>query len=242
MLEQLGCVVDVANNGVEALATLEHASFAAVLMDCHMPEMDGFTTSAEIRRREGPGQHIPVIAVTADAMQGDWERCIAAGMDDYLPKPIRADRLEAVLARWIPVGEGTPEDDGSAGAQPPTRTENAAVAPIDATALEMLRESQRPGAPDVVAELVAEFRESAARQLSAMRGAIDRGDATALAEAGHALKGDAAVLGANRVRTMCADLEARGRAGGVGPVDLVNDLEREVTRAITALETACSAT
>ena len=101
LLDRLGFAVDLAGNGHEALAAVERTAYAAVLMDCQMPEMDGYTATAEIRLREGPAQHIPIIAMTAGALAGDEERCLAAGMDAYLPKPINSTQLETVLARWI---------------------------------------------------------------------------------------------------------------------------------------------
>ena len=104
LLDRLGFVSDLAGNGHEALAALERTAYAAVLMDCQMPEMDGYTATAEIRRREGTARHLPIIAMTAGALAGDEERCLAAGMDAYLPKPIDSLQLEAVLTHWV-VGE-----------------------------------------------------------------------------------------------------------------------------------------
>jgi CheY-like chemotaxis protein len=97
----------VANNGIEALEALAAQHYDAVLMDCQMPEMDGYEATAELRRREGNGRHIPVIAMTANAMEGDRERCFAAGMDDYVSKPMRPSDLAQTLARWI----SAPVDD-----------------------------------------------------------------------------------------------------------------------------------
>ena len=102
MLERLGLQVDIASNGVAALAVLETVPYDAVFMDCQMPEMDGYQTTRAIRQGEPAGQHLPIIAMTANAMSGDRERCLAAGMDDYVSKPLRLEELQAAVARWLP--------------------------------------------------------------------------------------------------------------------------------------------
>src|SRR5690606_31808699 len=98
---RLGYQVHVVSNGVQALEALEQEPFDVILMDCQMPEMDGFEATSEIRRREGEWAHHPIIAMTASAMQGDRERCFVVGMDDYIAKPVQPAALDRVLQRWL---------------------------------------------------------------------------------------------------------------------------------------------
>ena len=103
MLQVLGCNVETAGNGFEALKHVENTRFDLVFMDCQMPEMDGYAATGEIRRYErSGGSRLPVIALTANALEGDRERCLAAGMDDYLAKPYVRDQLIAMMQRWLP--------------------------------------------------------------------------------------------------------------------------------------------
>ena len=102
ILEHLGYSTEVVANGLEALTALERGRFAAVLMDCQMPEMDGYDATRELRLREGAGKRTPVVAMTAGVTQGERERCLAAGMDDYVSKPVNPDELETTLSRWLP--------------------------------------------------------------------------------------------------------------------------------------------
>ena len=105
LVQKLGLSADVSVNGVEVLAALQRENYELILMDCQMPEMDGFETTMEIRKLSGPIRHIPIIAMTANAMQGDRERCLACGMNDYLSKPVKPENLAAILDRWLAVVE-----------------------------------------------------------------------------------------------------------------------------------------
>jgi two-component system CheB/CheR fusion protein len=103
LLTKQGCLVNVASNGIEALALVRKHQYDVIFMDCHMPEMDGFSATDAIRRAEGPGRHVPIIAITASVLEEDKVRCRVAGMDDFISKPISAEDLEAALRRWIPL-------------------------------------------------------------------------------------------------------------------------------------------
>ena len=108
MVERLGYRADVAANGAEAVSILERVQYDALLMDCQMPEMDGYEATRLIRAAESTGRHVPIIAMTAAALAGDRERCLAAGMDDYISKPVKLHVVAALLERWIaiPAKEG----------------------------------------------------------------------------------------------------------------------------------------
>jgi CheY-like chemotaxis protein len=102
MLGKLGAEVHLASNGREAVERATEADFDVILMDCQMPEMDGFEATRRIRGNESSGRHVPIIAMTANALVGDRERCLDAGIDDYMTKPVKADTLEATPDRWLP--------------------------------------------------------------------------------------------------------------------------------------------
>ena len=108
MLEKLGYRADVAANGAEAVEALTRIDYAAVLMDCQMPELDGFEATREIRRRQALPRRTPVIAMTASATESDRDKCFDADMDDYISKPVRLAELAAVLTRWVPLASVSP--------------------------------------------------------------------------------------------------------------------------------------
>jgi len=223
LLEKMGNQVVVAGNGLEALAAIEKQSFDLVLMDVQMPEMDGFEATAALRKREmAQGRHTPVIAMTAYAMKGDRERCIEAGMDAYVSKPInRHELMEAIHAVLSRRGQGQRNDeqvsepvvDNSASTAkvasvPPSRrpdgrgvekTEpfnySAALAHVD-------------GDEDLLAEVAALFLQEYPKQLAAVREAIAQKDSRALRRATHSLKGEAANFAAQPVCQAVIELEA----------------------------------
>ncbi|MGF1613389.1 MAG: response regulator, partial [Gammaproteobacteria bacterium] len=161
MLEALGLTVALADNGRQALEALAGGAFDLILMDCHMPEMDGFQATAAIRGREqrqADGARQPIVALTANALQGDRERCLAAGMDDYLSKPFTQDQLRAVLARWLTHRRAASEPvEGArslaARVEPPEAVPTAGTV-LDEGALDQIRALQRPGRPSVLEKVV----------------------------------------------------------------------------------------
>ena len=102
MLSKFGYTAEAVESGLEVLAAMDRATYDLILMDCQMPDMDGYQATAAIRKREGKGRHVPIVALTANAMEGDRERCLQTGMDDYVSKPIEPKTLLATLQRWLP--------------------------------------------------------------------------------------------------------------------------------------------
>jgi two-component system sensor histidine kinase/response regulator len=228
MLEREGYGVDIVANGREAVA---RGSYALIFMDCQMPEMDGFAATRAIRQWEaatvdhrlleklaveepllGSGElqmtpsRIPIIAMTANALQGDRERCLEAGMDDYVAKPVQRDTLKAVLARWQPDRAGSVAEDPKA----PSGKGDDSAAVIDLTVLAELRQLDESGV--LLSTLIAHFLQETPQRLAAMRIALGQGDASGLVEAAHSLKGSSGNLGANRMLRLCSELQAFGCA------------------------------
>jgi CheY-like chemotaxis protein len=195
MLTRAGCRVDGAAAGHEAVELVSQLPYDLVLMDCMMPGMDGYEATASIRQLRGPAARIPIVAMTANAMRGDRERCLAAGMDEYLTKPLRAEELRAVLERWTGPGRSAaPASD-------------QAPSPVDLAVLESFRELQEPGAADVVSEFIDLFLDDLPGRLAAIRDAAAARDPEPARAAAHALKGSSGYIGALRLSRKCRELE-----------------------------------
>ncbi|MEN3277640.1 MAG: two-component system, sensor histidine kinase and response regulator [Massilia sp.] len=232
MLESLGLQAHVANNGAEALAAVRAGSFEAVLMDCQMPVMDGFAATAAIRRDEldaGRPRTLPVIAITANALQGDREACLAAGMDDYLSKPFSQAELAAVIGRWIPLPLSTTvHHDEAAPTLPPETREVIQRDVINAAALDKIRALSRAGGDALVQKVVAAYVGDTPQHLHALRQAVDGSDADTVRKVAHSLKSASANVGADTLARLCKDLEQLGRSAAVtGAADLLSDMEHE---------------
>jgi two-component system, sensor histidine kinase and response regulator len=235
MLERSGYGVDAVNNGREAVEALSNIPYAAVLMDVQMPEMDGYEATAEIRRREGSGRHTPVIAMTADAMQGDRERALAAGMDDYIAKPVKHEELEAVLGRWIPQPEQRRPAQSS--------DEDSETTPaLDLSVLESRRGPQKDGEPDKLARIVGLFIDDVPLRLGELRQAVERREAQTVEETAHMLKGGSGYMGAAHMAEICAEIQDLGASGELSRApELLDALEEEFKRIRPALEAAVTA-
>jgi two-component system, sensor histidine kinase and response regulator len=204
MLESLGCVAHTAENGWLALEAINNDAYDAVLMDCQMPVMDGLTATAELRRREqnAGGARLPIIALTANAMEGDRERCLAAGMDDFLSKPFSQQQLAVLLKRWLAL-HVLPESERREGSRLPL---------IDAGVLRNIAALARPALLNSMIEL---YLQHSPPLVTAIELAVASGQVEALQEALHTFKSSTANLGGLRLATLTKECEVLAREGGI---------------------------
>jgi CheY-like chemotaxis protein/HPt (histidine-containing phosphotransfer) domain-containing protein len=227
LLEKGGHAVTLANHGGEALAALDRGEFDIILMDVQMPEMDGFEATRHIREREaGTGRRIPIVAMTAHAMKGDRERCLAAGMDEYISKPVQRLELERILAWAAGNGTRTPMPAAALKLEEPPAFDRAAAV-------------ERLGGDEALfAEVAGVFVSDSPQQLEQVRRAVAEGTAAELRRTAHGLKGAAAYVGGTAVATAAHKLEQMGAVGELaGAAEALQTLEREVNRLTAALGT-----
>jgi signal transduction histidine kinase/DNA-binding response OmpR family regulator/HPt (histidine-containing phosphotransfer) domain-containing protein/HAMP domain-containing protein len=242
LLSKLGCEPDVVANGREAVEASAHGRYAAILMDCQMPVLDGYEATVAIREREAaagpPTPRIPIIALTAAAMPGDRERCLAAGMNDYVSKPMTLERLAETLRRWIPGRITVPASPRLA---PTSRqTEETGEPALDASVLAQLANEDLGGDRAFVVELIDLFLEQATPLVAELHTAASIGDEHEIARIAHTLQSSAGNLGARRLQRLCADAETAGRSGAGDErrlmADAVDGLTAELDRVISALQ------
>jgi two-component system sensor histidine kinase/response regulator len=237
MLEKLGCRVDVVANGLEAVEASGRIAYDYILMDCQMPEMDGYEATAAIRQREAhSGCHVPIIAMTANAMQGDRERCLAAGMDDYVSKPVQSTELVGVLQKWPSchnsVAPAAPLTDSR-----PVPAAQALPPALDAAAFTALKALSDDEDPTFVLSLIAAFLQDTPVHLDALQQVAKAADATTLERAAHTLKASSASIGACGMAGLCQELQRLGQAGSnSGALTLVAQLVYEFDRVRQALD------
>ncbi len=230
-LESLGYSVDIVANGREAVIALEKSKYDIILMDCQMPEMDGFEATAEIRRREGDSHHTKIIAMTAHALEGDREKCLAAGMDDYLSKPVKLDTLRQMLERW---SFSTDEQKGGLRDKPRKFSKEDSQQFVDLSILEGFRNFQKSGQPNLVNKLIDLFVEDTTGRFAILRqAAIDRNAAAIKGEA-HNIKGAAGNIGAAPMAELCKELEQKASQNDEAKV-LISRLEQEFKQVVEIL-------
>jgi signal transduction histidine kinase/CheY-like chemotaxis protein/HPt (histidine-containing phosphotransfer) domain-containing protein len=234
LLEQMGYRADVAANGLEAVAAIERQPYDLVLMDVQMPDMDGFEASREITRRWPIDGRPRIVAMTANAMHGDRELCLAAGMDDYMSKPIRVEELVAALERTAsredPIRAGHPSGNAT-----PTRAavDRSSTPVLDQAALERLRATMGAGFLD---ELLTTFVEDSRELVGAMRRALTERNTDSFRRAAHSLKSNAASFGAMTLSIRARELEALAKSGSLdGAAVRVERLAAECERVAAAL-------
>jgi CheY-like chemotaxis protein/HPt (histidine-containing phosphotransfer) domain-containing protein len=219
LLGILGAEVRVASNGREALEAARQADFDLILMDCQMPEMDGYEATRVLRRAESNGdRRTPIVAMTAHAMEGDREQCLAAGMDDYLPKPFRVQQLQHILDRWLPCGSTAGAQSARENAPTPepgpapAPTGGKPGSPLDSEALENLRVLERHGAEGALGRTIQFYLEDAPPLLREIEAGVGEGDPERVRRAAHSLKSISANVGALGLASLCQSLESAGRA------------------------------
>ncbi|MEO7320940.1 MAG: response regulator, partial [Nitrosospira sp.] len=205
MLRNLGCHVDIAANGLEAMQMIEKFPYEIVFMDCEMPEMDGYEATAEIRRRPDRKSRLPIVAVTAQAMQGDQAHCLAAGMDDYISKPVKQEDFARALKWWVPRQNREQKNEplqhrrehenvnsvdipGSSPSPVSTYPPNPSSA-LSAEVLARLRALEEATEPSLVRQIFTSFLKDGAERIGVLRSSLEMNDAQLLRKTAHALRG-----------------------------------------------------
>ena len=240
MLEMLGCRVTLAANGREAVEKSRNQSFDLIFMDCHMPVLDGFDATREIRAHHrlhnlAPTQ--PIIALTANIQHGIESQCQAAGMDDYMSKPFDQQQLRAKLRRWLK-GEQTP-----AGAEQPggeqTKTEQPATqaSVLQQKPLDNIRAMQQPGAASILNKVIGIYLQHSPQLVQKIHQAVASGEGETLMESAHSLKSSSANLGAMQLSTLARELEQLGREGNAAAAaELLESLDAQLQQVCDALQ------
>ena len=229
ILASLGYRADVVANGLEAVEAVGRIPYAAILMDCQMPEMDGYEAARAIRLREGTGRRTPIIALTADVMKDARAKSLSAGMDDHITKPLKPAELAAALERSLP--------KLAVIESPPIAEEPQSDDVVDRAALDGLRSLEGAGSPGLVEALVDCFLEETPRQLAEMRNSARAGRCGASDQAGPQAEGKPCQSGRHGMVRTCTELETLGRSGDVGVAPHTDrGFERQFNVVRTALQ------
>jgi PAS domain S-box-containing protein len=237
MLESLSCEVTLAANGIEALTLMEQQHFDLILMDCQMPHMDGYETTRTVRRREadaGRNLHIPIIALTANAMNYDKERCIQTGMDAYISKPLTLDNLATAIARLL---TGREPDANETPSPPATHTAGDDKPAINHAFVDLYKEMEN--GETLLDRMIDVYLQEAPSALQALRTAINDDNPDALSRAAHKFKSSNVQLGADHMASLCSQLDKLGQLGTTtGGWVILSDMSHELSRVESALR-AC---
>jgi PAS domain S-box-containing protein len=234
MLESLSCDITLAADGIEALTLMEKQHFDLVLMDCQMPRMDGYEATRILRKREAEEEHngrIPVIALTANAMNFDQQRCLEAGMDDYISKPLTLEHLANTMARFLPARSGGSETTFRPAAQTAGAGSRQS---INSAFLGLYQEMEAGDA--LLDRMIDVYLQEAPSAIQVMRTAINEDDPDALSRAAHKFKSSNMQLGADLMASLCAQLDKLGQLGTTtGSLVILSDMDHEFSRVRSAL-------
>jgi signal transduction histidine kinase/DNA-binding response OmpR family regulator len=234
LLERLGYRADVAGNGVEALEALRRQPYDLILMDVQMPVMDGLEATRRIRAEIPPDRQPRIVALTANVLREQREACLAAGMDDFVQKPVGFEDLREALSRC---GGGGP-DGPPVVAKPDTSTPLSGSAPLDPTRLDSLRRLGETAGKPILQTLLETYLTETPRRMARMRESVARADAPDLTFVAHSLKGISAQLGVVVVAKLCAEVERLGKDADLrGAAALLTELEGAFEQAVPLLET-----
>jgi CheY-like chemotaxis protein/HPt (histidine-containing phosphotransfer) domain-containing protein len=232
LLENMGHHVDLATNGAEAVEAVRTRRYDAVLMDCQMPVMDGYDATRAIRALDGGAARVPVIAMTAGAMTGDAERCLAAGMDDYLPKPVHRSELTRILSRWLTPTTATHPTEHTTEQQ----TNLGDPHGLDPAVLTGLREVVDDA--DAINSLIAMFIQNTTDGISRLREACAAGDTETVQATSHRLRGSSGAVGAIRLTDLLQELETLAEDRHLqGAATLLDRIDAEFANVQQALRT-----
>jgi two-component system, sensor histidine kinase and response regulator len=236
MVEHLGFGADVVSDGRGAVTAAAQLPYRAILMDCQLPILDGFQATAEIRALEGSARHTPIIAVTASASESDQRRCLAAGMDDYLAKPLSLNVLATLLARWAPEGTFDAPPPVPPGVVLPPPPAEPGPALLDQLVIERLEHLGAATGQDLLGQLVQLFVSDADTRFLALSQALTDQAAAAVVRTAHAMSGSSANLGATDLARLCATLATDSAANDpVLSQALLAGIEAELGRVRSAL-------
>jgi CheY-like chemotaxis protein len=225
MLTSLGYTADVADDGRQAVDMATRGGYDVVLMDCQMPRVDGFAATQQIRA-SGPAAGVPIIALTASALETDRERCRAAGMDDFLSKPLHPDALATTLTRWV--------GSGARNAVPAEAAVEQFGGEEEVLDTDLMARLVQFG-PQSLGDLVTTFTETAAARIDGLEAAVRAGHVDEVARIAHSLKGSSGALAAHRLSRLAAEAEETAAHGQPVPMALLSDIRREYGRAVEAL-------